>query len=235
MDYGEEQSNELEALAAIYSNDLTIWNRKPVPKFTIHVKSDPQTSDETVPDTIYEVVIEFTLPETYPDSVPEVAIQDSSNLDDCDEQELLELLETEANNGLGMVMTFTLVSVAIDWINRIADQKRREFKEARDKKKREEEEAERKKFEGTRVTVESFLVWRTKFEEEMHKNDKTWSAKQEVNKRLTGKQLFEQNKNLIESDLAFLDDQDADIDVKVDESLFQDMEDLDIEDSDGDR
>ena len=232
MDYSEEQSNELEALAAIYSNELEIVSRKPVPKFTIHLKSDPQTIEEDVPSIIYEVVIEFALPETYPDSVPDIVIQESVNLDDCDEQELLELLETEANSSVGMVMTFILVSVAIDWINRKADEKRREYKDALDKKKREEEEAEMKKFEGTRVTVETFMVWKTKFDEELKKADKNWSNKQEISKRLTGKQLFEQNKSLIESDLQFLDDQDLDIDVTVDESLFQDIDELDIDDND---
>ena len=167
--------------------------------------------------------------------MPDIEILDSDNLDDCDEQELLELLEAEANNSLGMVMTFTMVSVAMDWISRKSDQKRREMKEEIERKKREEEELERKKFEGTRVTVETFMAWRLKFDEEMNALDKNFKTKQEINKKLTGKQLFEQNKNLIESDLQFLDDQDTDIDVQVDESLFQDMEDLDLEDVENER
>ena len=47
------------------------------------------------------------------------------------------------------------------------------------------------------------------------------------NKRLTGKQLFEQDSTLNESDINFLT---SDPGVKVDESLFQDLEDLEIDD-----
>jgi len=51
---------------------------------------------------------------------------------------------------------------------------------------------------------------------------------------MTGKQLFETNKSLIESDLQFLDDTDldADVDLKVDESLFQDMDELGLDEED---
>lgn len=49
------------------------------------------------------------------------------------------------------------------------------------------------------------------------------------NKRLTGKQLFEQDSTLNESDIKFLT---SDPGVKVDESLFQDLDDLDLDDLD---
>jgi hypothetical protein len=97
---------------------------------------------------------------------------------------------------------------------------------------------ERKKFEGTRVTVESFMAWRSKFEAEMDRlNKKEMANKLELSKKLTGRQLFETNKSLIESDLQFLDESvdDVDFDVKVDESLFQDLDDLDLEEDDNDR
>ena len=151
------------------------------------------------------MVLQFTFTEKYPDSIPEIELLESENLDGCDEQELMELLENEANDSLGMVMTFTLVSVAIDWINRKSDEKRKELKEVIERKRIELEESERKKFEGIRDTVETFMAWRKKFDEEMQKLDNNFKAKQEINKKLTGKQLFQTNKNL---DLLFLDDQD---------------------------
>ncbi|CAG2100609.1 unnamed protein product [Medioppia subpectinata] len=236
MNYPEEQSNELEALEAIYTNELTVISRTPYHKFTIDVKSDPQmmrddSNDETVCDTIYAATIQFKFPDTYPDCVPEIEIPESDNLDDSDERELLELLETEAANGLGMVMTFTLVSVAIDWINRMSDKKATELKDTIDRKRRAEEEAEHKKFEGTIVTVETFMTWKAKYDEELRALDKTFKARQELSKRLTGKQLFINHEVDIDSDLRLLDegDQDIDIDVKVDESLFQDMDELDLD------
>jgi len=176
-------------------------------------------------------VLQFRFPDTYPDTLPEIEITDSANLDDIDERELLDLLDTEGNSSIGMVMTFTMVSVAIDWINRLSERKATEMREALEQKRREEEEAEHKKFEGTRVSVETFMTWKQKFDEEMHSLDTTFKARQELSKKLTGKQLFETNKSLIESDLQFLDDgdQDIDTDVRVDESLFQDMDDLDLD------
>jgi hypothetical protein len=175
---------------------------------------------------------------SYPDEVPDIQIQESLNLEESDEQELIDLLELNAKSSVGMVMIFTLVSVAIEWINQKSDQKRKEFKENLERKEREIEEMERKKFEGTRVTVESFMAWRSKFEAEMDRlNKKEMANKLELSKKLTGRQLFETNKSLIESDLQFLDESvdDVDFDVKVDESLFQDLDDLDLEEDDNDR
>ncbi len=180
----------------------------------------------------------FNLNASYPDEVPDIQIQESLNLEESDEQELIDLLELNAKSSVGMVMIFTLVSVAIEWINQKSDQKRKEFKENLERKEREIEEMERKKFEGTRVTVESFMAWRSKFEAEMDRlNKKEMANKLELSKKLTGRQLFETNKSLIESDLQFLDESvdDVDFDVKVDESLFQDLDDLDLEEDDNDR
>lgn len=62
-----------------------------------------------------------------------------------------------------------------------------------------------KKFEGTRVTVETFLKWKAKFEEEMGILKKREALERE-GKKLTGRELFLQDKTLNESDLKFLDE-----------------------------
>ncbi|KAJ8968596.1 hypothetical protein NQ317_004412 [Molorchus minor] len=94
----------------------------------------------------------------------------------------------------------------------------------------EEEEAEQNRFEGTRVTVETFLKWKQLFEDEMGITTKREIAEKE-GKKLTGRELFMTDKTLNESDLKFLDEGDA---VKVDESLFQDLDDLDLDDDEDD-
>lgn len=62
-----------------------------------------------------------------------------------------------------------------------------------------------KRFEGTRVTVESFLSWKEKFDEEMGYTKRRELADRE-GKKLTGKELFMTDKTLDQSDLKFLDD-----------------------------
>lgn len=62
-----------------------------------------------------------------------------------------------------------------------------------------------KRFEGTRVTVESFLAWRKQFEIEMGIPAKREKENKDKNK-LTGKELFMRDTTLNESDLKFLDD-----------------------------
>ena len=51
---------------------------------------------------------------------------------------------------------------------------------------------------------------------------------EKADKKLTGKQLFEKDENLFESDLQLLNE-DA---IEVDESLFQNLDDLDLDDDD---
>lgn len=172
----------------------------------------------------------FSFPNDYPDEKPEIEIENSLNLDRKDESELLDLLVSEASDNLGMVMVFTLVFVAKEWINKKCDEKKRQREEREEREKREEEELEMKKFEGTRVTVESFLAWKQKFEAEMLISQV--KIKQDAGSRkLTGKELFERDRSLNESDLQFLDEIECGDDngVKVDESLFENLDDLELE------
>lgn len=147
-----------------------------------------------------------------------------------------------------MVMIFTLVSAAQEWLNVRWEDFRNKREEHLAQKLEEEEEAERvkinlrnyvqknilyyffqKRFEGTRVTVETFMNWKTQFEDDTGITKKKETIEKE-GKKLTGRELFITDKTLNESDLKFLED-GADT-VKVDESLFQDLDDLDLDDED---
>merc|ERR1712241_473123 len=98
-----------------------------------------------------------------------------------------------------------------------------------------EEEEERKKLEGTKVTIESFLAWKAEFDAEMYaKKSVEAQAKKEKEKvKKSGRELFMTDTTLIQSDVKFLAEA-GDVAITVDESLFEDMEDLDLEDDSDD-
>lgn len=89
-----------------------------------------------------------------------------------------------------------------------------------------------KKFEGTRVTVESFLAWQKTFLERRTLQRKKQKEELAAKGKLTGRQLFMRDTSLNDSDLQFRQAEGET--VAVDESLFEDLEDLDLGDEDDD-
>ncbi|XP_035986608.1 RWD domain-containing protein 1 isoform X2 [Fundulus heteroclitus] len=138
----------------------------------------------------------------------------------------------KAEENLGMVMIFTLVTAVQDKLNEIVDAMKNRQEEETLRKAKEAEEAEKVAFQGTVVTIENFLAWKVKFELEMaeFRRKKQKEEEQAGKPKLTGKQLFERDHNLDTSDIQFLED--AGNNVEVDESLFQDIEDLDLDEDD---
>lgn len=115
-----------------------------------------------------------------------------------------------------MAMVFTLTSFIEDWI---AKNYKNTSKSVRLPKASEADEEESSKKptlieekvleEGTPVTRETFLAWRNRFLKENVGNLKGPAAlltPAQKESKLTGKQLFEQNKALASSDAAFADD-----------------------------
>ncbi|XP_072525561.1 RWD domain-containing protein 1 isoform X2 [Salminus brasiliensis] len=226
-DYGEEQRNELEAIESIYPDSFTVLSEEPT-SFTITVTSDAGENDETV-----QVTLKFTYVEKYPDELPLWEIDSQENLEDSDTEDILTLLKQQAEENLGMVMIFTLVTAVQEKLNEIVDQMKSRREEETRRREREAEEAE-KAFQGTVVTIENFLSWKAQFEQEMAelKRKKQKEEEQSGKNKLTGKQLFERDHNLDTSDIQFLED--GGNSVEVDESLFQDMDDLDLDEDDPD-
>jgi hypothetical protein len=228
INFAEEQENEIQALEAIYPNELEVVSKSPETRFTIAVRTDQSYDEE---DDEYEVTLLFGYTKRYPEEVPSIQVEDSKNVDESDESELIEHLTATAEQSTGMVMVFILVSEALEWLNRRKDELKLKRVENEERLKKEKEEAEFKRFEGTRVTVETFLAWKQVFDKEMAFLRKDQIARDALmSKKPTGRELFEKDKTLIESDLQFLEDGDVAQDLKgvvVDESLF---EDLNIED-----
>lgn len=223
-DYKEEQTQELEALESIYPDELKVIATSPYGAFELHIVSQKEEyGDEDSEEA--SVTIKFSYTEKYPDEVPIMEITDSENLEDDQLNELLDMLHSQANENLGMAMVFTLVSAIQEELTTLMEQSKQRKVEAEEKKKRAEEELERKKFEGTRVTIENFLAWKTKFDAEMAELNKNRNDNEIARSKLTGKELFLQDASMMESDIQLLQEGES---VEVDESLFQDMDDLDI-------
>ncbi|KAM3960961.1 RWD domain-containing protein 1 [Aphomia sociella] len=224
MDYNYEQTSEVEALDSIYYGDMQILETEPIHKFSIPIKSELFDEGEGLACQLV-----FTYTPKYPDELPIIEIENEENFDNVvDKNELLTHLTEQGKENLGMVMVFTLVSAGQEWLNEKWDNIKKDREEKILAKLKADEEAELKRFEGTRVTVESFLAWRKQFEMDMGIPAKREREAKDKNK-LTGKELFLRDTTLNESDLKFLDYGDA---VKVDESLFQDLDDLEISDED---
>nr|XP_023024266.1 RWD domain-containing protein 1 [Leptinotarsa decemlineata] len=227
MDYSEEQKSEIEALESIYYGDFEILSADPPYRFSIPIKTEEYEPDS---ETGLSCNLVITYTPKYPEEAPIIEIENSENFEEHYEQKILDYLMEQVEENLGMVMVFTLVSSAQEWLNVKYEETKREKEERAARKLLEDEEAERKRFEGTRVTVETFMKWRKNFEDDMGITKKREIADKE-GKKLTGRELFMTDNTLNESDLKFLDEGDA---VKVDESLFQDLEDLDLDDDDED-
>jgi len=235
MDYKEEQQQELEALESIYFDEFEKINDDP-PSFRVLIESQDLYEDlgDEVEHDVIKCYLYVEYPKTYPEVKPIMEIQDYEGLDENDIRSLMEELDQAAEENLGMGMVFTLTSQLKETVdNLVVERKEKREREEEERIKREEEE-ERKKHEGTKVTVESFLAWKAKFDKEMKELEEENQIKQKkknefkkVKNVLTGRQLFEQDTTLLDSDKAFAEEGD----VEVDLALFEDeMENLDLSD-----
>jgi len=226
-DYAEEQAGEMEALEAIYCGELEVICDSAPRVFTLPVKS-PDYEDSGGSEGLY-ALLKFTHTPKYPDELPILEIEEKS--DNLEEEEFLERLTKEMEENLGMVMVFSAVTTAIEWLCERAEFLKNAKEEAAAAKKEKEDEEERKKLEGTKVTIESFLKWKASFEEELLELKGKEKVKN-ITGKMTGKELFLNNDSLKDSDIQFLEA--AGETVQVDESLFEDLDELDLDDDDED-
>lgn len=222
-DHREEQELELEALTSIYPDEFALIESDPC-CFQVSIVCEPDKPGDE--DCKVSVTLQFTYVETYPDDPPTIEVSTYEGIDYTDVEKLQEFLEQEALENLGMAMVFTLVSAAQEKLNEFMNKLKEDKESDKLRKEKEAEEADRKKFVGTAVTLETFLAWRQTFEQEMMQINK--KSKEDNSKgKLTGRQLFEQDEAMENSDAAFLEGE-----VKVDESLFQELDDLDLDGED---
>uniref|UniRef100_A0A0B6ZS55 RWD domain-containing protein n=1 Tax=Arion vulgaris TaxID=1028688 RepID=A0A0B6ZS55_9EUPU len=224
-DYKEEQRNEMEALQSIYPDEIEIVAEEPYHSFKLQVQ--PQNAED-FPDHAMSAVILFTYTENYPDAAPIMEFDSTEDMDDSQQDSLMEFIKSQAEENLGMAMIFTIISAVQERLTTMMEQAAKDQETAEERRKVAEEEAERKRFEGTRVTVESFMAWKLKFDAEMAELRRLRGLSDIANKKPTGRELFFLDSTMNDSDVKFLQSEGDTL--EVDESLFENLGDLELDD-----
>eukprot|EP01111_Echinosteliopsis_oligospora_P002008 TRINITY_DN1292_c0_g1_i1.p1 TRINITY_DN1292_c0_g1~~TRINITY_DN1292_c0_g1_i1.p1 ORF type:complete len:229 (-),score=84.62 TRINITY_DN1292_c0_g1_i1:40-726(-) len=196
----EEKAMELEALSAIYMDDLILEDEN---KFEINLVPNPGSDDDKVGITMS---VEYS--KDYPNSEPVLKLTSIRGVSNQQISELSSTLKSQATENLGSVMIFTLAQTVKEWLDEHNNDDDEEEGEDDDDEEAVKPEDNSSKFSaGTPVTMDSFKAWKAKFDAEMLEAKKG-SLDSEKLKRPTGRQLFEIDISLIMSD-ANMDDGDT--------------------------
>lgn len=107
-DYYDLQENEVEALKSIYMDDFkdntqskSAWNKKPSPKFDIHLYS--YEADPTV-----SLTLDIELTSTYPLTVPNIKIKNQQHVLSSQLRSLHDFIKTRSKELIGTEMIFEI-------------------------------------------------------------------------------------------------------------------------------
>lgn len=242
MNHHEEQAQELEAISYIFpENELKILSENQLEIFVnLHEdngiiekvkESDDESNDENL---LFKVQI--TLPNQYPEVPPELLLQ-SLYLNQRELADLLEATSVQCKNLVGDAMIYTVVCFMKEFAEEAIKARIARLEEEAERSKEIQELEEAKKYQGTRVTPESFLAWRHGFLHEAKlalKSGgpmiKAFEAALAVERLIqtsskpTGKQLFESSGDALKkSDEQFTGDG-----VDFDSSLIQSLKNIDL-------
>ncbi|RXW24116.1 hypothetical protein EST38_g1712 [Candolleomyces aberdarensis] len=205
---------ELEVLESIYPTEL-----QRISDTALDIEAEEDDPLEGYPTMNY--------PEAYPDVLPEIelAVVDGE-LTESEIGALIQDLLAIGEENLGMAMTFTLVSHLREQLSKLSRSKKQEQDRIEKELERLALEEEEAKTRGTPVTLESFRAWKAKFDKEMgskkaqEEDEKlkglTAKEREEYKKaqqRLSGRQLFERNKNLDTQDEALIEEGTVSVDI----------------------
>jgi hypothetical protein len=172
-----------------------------------------------------KLFVSFT--DDYPeDAIPELDFVASSDaLQDRLDSMKCELVDL-ARESIGAPVIFTLVSHLKERLDQFSEIESNCRVSMAEKERQQIEAIENAKFQGAPVTRESFKEWKQRFDSEsrtLHEVDKN-----SVDKKLTGRQLFESDKDaMVFSDRNYAEEGE----VAVDISLFErEMYNLDLTD-----
>ncbi|KAI0281371.1 RWD-domain-containing protein [Russula aff. rugulosa BPL654] len=211
---------EFEVLESIYADELIKLSEK-----EIRIDIRPDDLEDGEESLNLSLTVYYT--DGYPDELPKLSLELLEG--EIDEEEingLLDSAQTVAQENVGMAMTFTIVSHLREQLSTlIRTRSERRKKEALESERKilEEEEARTR---GTPVTIQSFKEWKIIFDREAHRGKmrgeeerlKAMTTKEReeykrMGSRLTGRQLFERDKNLAASDASLLEDGTVSVDI----------------------
>mmetsp|Transcript_4425 Transcript_4425/g.7903 ORF Transcript_4425/g.7903 Transcript_4425/m.7903 type:complete len:281 (-) Transcript_4425:461-1303(-) len=202
MDYDAEQEMEVEALQAIFMDDLLEYDED-LPQGwvsmgkTYKIMITPQEEGSYNEEEEYDYVLEFIFAHTpkYPEEAPSIKLRSYNGLSDADLKQLNSVVQNQVVENEGMAMIFNLIQAAKEWMQNKASGNQEEDPEAA--AKREAEEIERRRAAarslGTPVTLESFQAWKATFDTEMALKRAQFLEQQkddDKSRRLTGRAYF---------------------------------------------
>ncbi|KAH9079390.1 RWD-domain-containing protein [Lactarius deliciosus] len=205
---------EFEVLESIYADELVKLSEK-----DIRIDIEPDSLDDGEDSLKLAMTVHYT--DSYPDELPELSLQlIDGEVDEDDIRALLASARAVGQENIGMAMTFTIISQLREQLS--SERREKEVREL-ERKALEEEEARTR---GTPVTVKSFTEWKIKFDKEVslrkmrteEEKSKIMTVKEreeykKIAARLTGRQLFERDKNLATSDTSLLEEGTVSVDI----------------------
>ncbi|KAJ2390608.1 rwd domain-containing protein [Coemansia sp. RSA 2559] len=252
--YKEEQQNEIDILQSIYPTEFEEIATDPY-KYSIRIQIE---DEEEIRPCAVILVVEYTptYPDELPefdllleeedeeDAKP--LTETDATLSDVDIEDMKAKARETAEESIGMAMVFGMASTLKEVCAERLREKTEALKKIREERIKKEIEAEQAKFVGTLVTRANFLEWKEKFDreneelkqaEQSNTGDSKSAARRALaggaagsknDGKLSGRELFEQDRALAQSDSKFI----ADGDVSVDASLFAKEEYISDDDDD---
>ncbi|KAK7467102.1 hypothetical protein VKT23_004162 [Stygiomarasmius scandens] len=199
---------EFEVLESIYPTELSKTSER-----DIQIDVEPEELLEGEETLKLKLHVHFS--DDYPDVLPDLTLSPlEGEVDESEMVHLLDELKKAGNENLGMAMTFTLVSHLREQLSELVRSRVEKRKKDEMEKERLAIEEEEARTRGTPVTVDSFKAWKIRFdaeqaakklrEEEEKLKGHTPKEREEhrrIGTRLSGRQLFERNRNLEEDTL----------------------------------
>ncbi|KAL4067605.1 ubiquitin-conjugating enzyme/RWD-like protein [Scleroderma yunnanense] len=224
-------AEEFEVLESIYPTEISVISDREI---EIDVEPDYHV-EGTEP---FKLKLSVQYPYDYPNALPTLALRAiEGEIDDTEKENLLQGIAALGEENTGMAMTFTLVSHLREQLTILVEGRIAHQIAADREKERLAIEAEEARTQGTPVTVDSFKVWKVKFDKEIlakkagDEEEKlramTPKEKEEYKKigtRLTGRQLFERNRNLAHEDDGLMEEGTVSVDISQYDRIRVDAE-----------